>query len=151
MIISTPQSLHFLKILGTCFYQDASKGVFKWSRKSGRTSSFLTGPSTDHTKGNSYGYYVYVEASVGNNYDLATFNSPTIKQAASTCSMTFWYHMYGTSIGELTVYVQQGYRLTNLWSIYGDQGLDFLPLKDLEYLIRLCYQRYPLLRRSSLS
>ena len=108
--------------IGTCYYQDTSKGNFKWFRKNGRTLSYLTGPSTDHTKGDASGYYAYVEASVGKNFDLATFNSPTIKQAAATCTMNFWYHMYGTSIGELNVYVVQGYRMTNLWSMYGDQG-----------------------------
>ena len=110
---------HFI---GNCYYNDTSKGNFKWFRKNGRTTSYLTGPSTDHTKGDSNGYYVYVEASVGKNYDLATFNSPTLKQAAATCTMNFWYHMFGTSIGELNIYIVQGYRMTNLWTQYGDQG-----------------------------
>lgn len=68
------------------------------------------------------GYYVYVEASSGSNFDLATFVSPTIKQASSICKMTFWYHMYGTNIGELNVYVVQGYRMTNVWNLRGAQG-----------------------------
>jgi len=36
--------------------------------------------------------------------------------------MSFWYHMYGTSIGELNVYVVQGYRMTSVWTLNGDQG-----------------------------
>jgi len=77
-------------------------------RKQGRTSSYLTGPSIDHTKGTRLGYYVYVEASSGSNFDLATFVSPTIKQASSTC--------------KLNVYVVQGYRMTSVWTLNGDQG-----------------------------
>lgn len=107
---------------GTCYFKDTSPGVFKWSRKQGRTSSYFTGPSTDHTKQTSLGYYVYVEASVGKNYDLANFVGPTIKQASSTCTLNFWYHMHGSNIGNLNAYVVQGYRMTKIWGISGEQG-----------------------------
>lgn len=76
--------------------------------------------------GSARGHYVYVEASVGTYSDLANFASPMIKQAAASCTMTFWYHMYGTSIGELSVYIVNGYRLTKRWTLSGDQGIVFI-------------------------
>ena len=76
--------------------------------------------------GTSAGFYTYVEASVGNSFDLATFVGPVIKQSAATCKMTFWYHMYGSSIGELSVHVVHGYRMTKRWSLGSDQGKKLL-------------------------
>lgn len=75
--------------------------------------------------GDATGYYAYVEASVGNTYSLAVLESPVLKQAAATCQMNFWYHMYGTGIGDLRVYVQVGTTLTLLWERSGNQGLCF--------------------------
>ena len=71
---------------------------------------------------NALGYYVYVEASQGKTSDLATLAGPMLKQASATCTLTFWYHMYGTSIGDLNVYLVNGYRLTLLWTLSGNQG-----------------------------
>lgn len=69
------------------------------------------------------GYYAFVESSVGSTFSLATLTSPSQKQAAASCQMNFWYHMYGTGIGNLRVYVQVGTTLTLLWQKSGNQGL----------------------------
>ena len=68
------------------------------------------------------GYYMYVEASNGNSYDLAQLESAWLKQAAATCQMKFWYHMYGSGIGTLYVYVKVGTRYTRMMEYYGNQG-----------------------------
>ncbi|XP_057298293.1 MAM and LDL-receptor class A domain-containing protein 2-like isoform X2 [Hydractinia symbiolongicarpus] len=107
---------------GWCKWKDNSKGVFDWNRQRGKTGSYMTGPTTDHTKGNSLGYYVYVEASLGTNFNLASLDGPVLQQAAATCYLTFWYHMYGSSIGELVVYIKSGLILTPLWKLSGNQG-----------------------------
>ena len=65
---------------------------------------------------------MYVEASNGNSYDLAQFESMPLKQSASTCVVTFWYHMYGTGIGSLYVYLKVGLTYTLMLEIYGNQG-----------------------------
>eukprot|EP00795_Rhopilema_esculentum_P012712 gene12712-3431_t len=107
---------------GLCQWNDSSIGVFDWKRGNGATATANTGPSTDHTKGDSSGYYAYVEASVGSMYSLATLQSPSLKQASATCQMNFWYHMYGTGIGDLRVYIEIGTSLTLLWHRSGNQG-----------------------------
>ena len=63
-----------------------------------------------------------MEASQGTTSDLAKLAGPMLKQASATCTLTFWYHMYGTSIGGLNVYIVNGYRLTLLWTLSGNQG-----------------------------
>ncbi|XP_047128245.1 MAM and LDL-receptor class A domain-containing protein 1 isoform X1 [Hydra vulgaris] len=107
---------------GVCGWTNNTKGLFSWRRQAGGTATANTGPTTDHTKGTNAGYYLYVEASLGKSFELATFSSPQIKQASSTCAISFWYHMYGSSIGELVVSIVIGFRLTKVWEMYGDQG-----------------------------
>ena len=65
---------------------------------------------------------MYVEASGGKSYHLATLETPLIRQASANCEFNFWYHMFGSGIGELRVYIVVGTRYTMLWSLYGDQG-----------------------------
>lgn len=66
------------------------------------TGSSATGPSADHTTGTAAGYYLYTEASspcssAGNSWHL---ESPTIDLTGSNdIQFTFWYHMYGQSMG----------------------------------------------------
>lgn len=86
--------------------------------------------------GNSLGYYVYVEASLGKNFNLASLDGPVLQQAAATCYLTFWYHMYGSNIGELVVYIKSGLILTPLWKLSGNQGKDILlKLANIKYMI----------------
>jgi hypothetical protein len=65
---------------------------------------------------------MYVEASQGKSYHLATLESPVIQQASATCQFNFYYHMFGSGIGEIRVYIVVARRYTLLWSLYGDQG-----------------------------
>lgn len=41
--------------------------------------------------------------------------------------MTFWYHMYGSSIGSLNVYLNISNRLTLWWRKSGNKGNKWLP------------------------
>eukprot|EP00794_Sanderia_malayensis_P017044 gene17044-18759_t len=107
---------------GICKWNEVSTGTFDWKRAQGSTATVNTGPTVDHTRGNANGYYMYVEASSGTSYSLATLESPNMKQAAATCQMNFWYHMYGTGIGDLRVYIKVGSRHTLLFEKSGNQG-----------------------------
>ena len=70
----------------------------------GATPSTATGPDFDHTLGQGGGgNYVYLEASACFN-KTALLITPCIDLGGTTSpQMTFWYHMYGASIGELHV------------------------------------------------
>lgn len=95
---------------------------FKWERHTGRTPSSNTGPSGDHTSGT--GYYVFVETSgvpTGSNAKLLSKMFPLTK---GRC-LSFWYHMYGSGMGELNVYIRPetgALPTTKVWSTTGDQG-----------------------------
>ncbi len=65
---------------------------------------------------------MYVEASTGTTYSLAVLESQKLQQAAATCQMNFWYHMYGSGIGVLRVYIKTGTRHTLLFEKTGNQG-----------------------------
>ncbi len=78
-----------------------------WLTDVGGTSSSTTGPSVDHTLGNSAGKYLYVETSCsGTGYPTKTANllSPTIDLTGTNdVQFEFWYHMYGSTMGTLHI------------------------------------------------
>lgn len=76
----------------------------------GGTSSLSTGPSTDYNPGTSTGKYLYAETSSpcfsGSNIWL--LESPTIDlTGTNNIQFTFWYHMYGQSMGTAHVDVTE--------------------------------------------
>ena len=107
---------------GLCGWFDNSAGSFRWERHNNGTETANTGPSSDHTYGDATHYYMYVDASNGISNSRATLRGPTLQQAADTCQMTFYYHMYGTRIGRLYVYIVTGGSQTLLANIYGSHG-----------------------------
>ncbi|XP_046559779.1 MAM and LDL-receptor class A domain-containing protein 1-like [Haliotis rubra] len=105
------------------FSQDHSDD-FDWTKHEGPTSSFGTGPSSDHTYGTRLGHYMYIESSAPRRPgDVARLNSFILTGPTSPSCLTFWYHMYGISIGSLNVYVMRnGARGSPLWHLSGNQG-----------------------------
>ena len=49
------------------------------------------------------GYYMYIEATGKSKGDKAQLLSPRYPKTTGRC-LEFWYHMYGSDIGTLTVY-----------------------------------------------
>ncbi len=89
----------------TCALQDnwvnAATATRDFGSDSGGTSSSQTGPSVDHTLQNSSGTYLYAEAS-SPCYPTSSWHleSPTIDLTGTNdIQFTFWYHMYGQSMG----------------------------------------------------
>jgi hypothetical protein len=111
---------------------DTEKGdSTEWRTYSGSSPTGGTGPSSDHTSGS--GKYLYIETSGSSNGDVnngcqlheAQVLSPCIDlSTASKPELSFWYHAYGSSIGELHVDVL----VDGVWiedvinPIQGDQG-----------------------------
>lgn len=65
------------------------------------------------------GYYMYIETSTGLIGNKAVLVSPRYQQAYSTAQLSFWYHMYGRTIGRLSVYLNDGINRTRMWTLYG--------------------------------
>ncbi|XP_050391165.2 MAM and LDL-receptor class A domain-containing protein 2 [Patella vulgata] len=86
-----------------CGWKQSSDDIFDWTRNNGPTNSGRTGPPNDHTGG---GSYIYIEASNQVENDKARIESPEIIQPTSTQCLSFWYHMYGNTMGDLNVYIK---------------------------------------------
>lgn len=73
-----------------------------WRTDSNGTGTASTGPSGDHTTGT--GKYLYLEASGPCVNSTARLYSPCLDMTGvNQAELSFWYHAYGTSIGELHV------------------------------------------------
>lgn len=105
-------------------WTQATNDDINWTLKSNGTPSNNTGPSSA-AQGT---YYAYIEAS-GNGSGFpnkrAILNSPCIDlTTAPQASFSFQYHMYGTSMGTLTLEAStdNGANWTSLWTKSGNQG-----------------------------
>ena len=96
---------------------------FGWTLDANGTPSGTTGPSDDMTGG---GNYMYIETSsprapgdsaflISSNIDLSALTSPELR---------FFSHMYGASIGELSIHIVTAANPTPtmIWQLLGDQG-----------------------------
>ena len=104
-----------------CWTQDQND-VFDWTLDANGTVSSSTGPSDDMTGG---GNYLYIETSTprttgdsalihGGNIDLSGLTNPQLR---------FFSHMYGASIGELSVWITDASgSMTQVFIKTGDQG-----------------------------
>lgn len=104
-------------------WANASGDDIDWSVDNSNTPSSSTGPSNDHTSGS--GRYLYTEASSCFN-NTGIVHTPCFNfSSAPSPSASFWYHMYGSNTGTLSVQASTDYGVTwsaNLWSLSGDQG-----------------------------
>ncbi|XP_070550808.1 MAM and LDL-receptor class A domain-containing protein 1-like [Ptychodera flava] len=86
----------------------------------------------DNTDEDHCGSYLYIETSYPQYpYYIARIASPTILATSSNCTLTLWYHMYGTSIGSLVIYQRTTYLDSNmlvLRNMTGDMGNVWLNL-----------------------
>lgn len=94
-----------------------------WRTHDGATGSSGTGPSADHTSGS--GKYLYLEGSGPCTNSEARLHSPCIDlTGVDYPQLSFWYHAYGGSIGELHVDVLADGELFEdvMTPIDGEQG-----------------------------
>lgn len=90
---------------------------FDWTRNSGYTPSWRTGPNSAH---DGY-YYIYTEASglftgaeahLEGEFDLSNLGRP---------KLSLYYHMYGSTMGSLHIDIYDGQWHNSVWSISGQQ------------------------------
>ena len=67
------------------------------------------------------GSYIYIEASGRNFGDKARLLSDWMEPDETVC-FQFWYHMYGSNIGNLSIYLKTNQSEKLVWSLSGDQG-----------------------------
>lgn len=114
----------------TCTWTNTQLGDnFDWIRSKGSTGTSFTGPSFDHTKGTRDGYYMYLETSAPRvTGDKARLLSQVYPGSNTDKCFMFYYHMYGSDIGNLNVYLllnQSSDTFSTeslMWSLSGDWG-----------------------------
>ena len=117
----------------TCTWTNTQQGDdFDWLRSKGGTTSSLTGPSIDHTKGTTLGYYMFIEASAPRVAgDKARLLSQVYPPLNSNKCFTFYYHMRGSDVGSLNVYLllnQSSDTFSTealMWTLSGSWGTDW--------------------------
>lgn len=104
-----------------CWSQDQINDDFDWTLNDGDTPSGGTGPDDDVSIG---GNYMYTEASnPRNDGDFAIMYTEQIDLSTlSNPQLNFFYHMYGSAIGELQIDMYDGNSYINIFNIVGDQG-----------------------------
>ena len=120
-----PVSENFTSGLGN--WVQGVTDFFNWSLQSGSTPTSNTGPTADHTTGT--GNYLFTESNSPNNpARTAELFSPCIDlEAYASADLSFWYHMWGTTMGTLNVDVWNGTAWTQAaWSRTGNQGNNWL-------------------------
>ncbi len=105
--------------LGNCWSRSANSGFF-WGTRSGSTGSGSTGPSDDFNVG---GNYVFTETSSGSTGDSVYLTSPFINiSSLTTPFLSFYYHLYGATMGTLYVEINDGTGWqNNIFNISGQQ------------------------------
>ena len=96
-------------------WSDAGNGMI-WFTNTGGTTSSGTGPN-----GTGQGTYMYLETTNGVQGDVATISFDATLGSATDYRMIYSYHMYGASMGTLSVLVDDGTGATVVSSIVGQQ------------------------------
>ncbi|MEM1121743.1 MAG: 3-coathanger stack domain-containing protein, partial [Bacteroidota bacterium] len=133
----------------TTNWQNATNGSqddVDWRVNSGITFSQNTGPTNDFDLGTSNGKYLYLETSGNCNQKVAQLISSCIDLGGTNSpQFYFYYHMYGSAMGELHVDLFDG----TTWiddinvPVVGNQGDDWYP-----YTVDLSnYKSVPILLR----
>uniref|UniRef100_A0A2C9KBP7 MAM domain-containing protein n=1 Tax=Biomphalaria glabrata TaxID=6526 RepID=A0A2C9KBP7_BIOGL len=104
-----------------CEYVQDRTDNYDWIRQSGSTTSYGTGPTNDHSYGTRYGHYMYTEANNASPGQSARLIAPQNKITTDMC-LEFWYHMYGSGQGTLSVKTTVQSQSKTLWTKSGNQG-----------------------------
>ncbi|KAF7206780.1 enteropeptidase isoform X1 [Nothobranchius furzeri] len=89
---------------GLCFWKQQQDHDGDWVRISGSTFPPLTGPSFDHTLGNSSaGFYIVTPLSPGQWQKAFRIHSLPLTPPTKPMCLTFWYHMFGEDVHRLRV------------------------------------------------
>ncbi|XP_051541508.1 MAM domain-containing protein 2 [Myxocyprinus asiaticus] len=112
---------------GFCGYtQDKEGDSGDWMLAKGPTPTSYTGPRGDHTTG--LGHYLHIEASLMLPGHKASLLSSSLRGSKEPHCLQFYYHMYGSGTGQLSVYLQTGQENEDkrLWTCHGEQGISWL-------------------------
>lgn len=119
----------------------------EWQANSGGTGSVGTGPDDDASGG---GSYIYIESSGALDGETAIICTDCINLTNAVApQLEYAYHMFGSSIGRLDVFVETGGTVTHIDSLIGQQqssSVDFWEPKTIDLtsfvgsVITVCFE-----------
>uniref|UniRef100_A0A669E9V5 MAM and LDL receptor class A domain containing 1 n=1 Tax=Oreochromis niloticus TaxID=8128 RepID=A0A669E9V5_ORENI len=77
---------------------------FRWSCDQGESNHHgeeYHRPTNDHTLNSSKGWYMYADSSNGGYGQTTDLQTPVISSTGPQCTLVFWYHMRGFTVGTL--------------------------------------------------
>ncbi|XP_014036210.2 MAM and LDL-receptor class A domain-containing protein 1 isoform X1 [Salmo salar] len=98
---------------------------FRWLPDQGNTVHLgeqYHRPVIDHTLGSPEGWYMYADSSNGGYGHITDLQTPVISSTGPQCTLGFWYHMSGFTVGTLQVLLKYGNVTHEVWSQTGNQG-----------------------------
>uniref|UniRef100_A0A3B3XWB3 MAM domain-containing protein n=1 Tax=Poecilia mexicana TaxID=48701 RepID=A0A3B3XWB3_9TELE len=99
--------------------------VFRWAADQGESShngEQNHRPTNDHTLNSPKGWYMYADSSNGGYGQFSDLQTPVISSTAPQCTLIFWYHMSGFTVGTLQVLFRHKNLTHVVWSQTGNQG-----------------------------
>lgn len=110
---------------GLCGYtQDKQNDGADWEWRRGPTPTSYTGPRGDHTTG--LGYYLHMEASPMLPGQSVRLLSRPLRGSRGPQCLRFYYHMYGSGTGQLSVHLHKDGEDVLLWQLSGEQSVAWL-------------------------
>lgn len=110
---------------GLCGYsQDKQSDDADWEWRRGPTPTSYTGPRGDHTTG--LGYYLYLEASPLLPGQGVRLLSSLLRGSRGPQCLRFFYHMYGSGTGQLSIRLSKDGEDVLLWQRSGEQSVAWL-------------------------
>ncbi|KAM9839717.1 MAM and LDL-receptor class A domain-containing protein 1 [Aulostomus maculatus] len=114
----------------TCGWKNMDPSVvpihaFRWSADQGESihnGEQYDRPINDHTLGSPEGWYMYADSSNGGYGHTTDFQTPVISSVGPQCTLVFWYHMSGFTMGSLQVLMKYENITHEVWSQTGNQG-----------------------------
>lgn len=93
----------------------------------GGTPSYLTGPFFDHTLGTAAGQFMYMETSSTTGQTAILESAAQDFSTATSVELSFWYHMYGATMGDLHVEwsTDGGVTWSTNYTLSGQQQTDY--------------------------
>ncbi|XP_063053966.1 enteropeptidase [Engraulis encrasicolus] len=91
---------------GMCFWRQDAEDDDDWLRARGPMLPPTTGPSGDHTLGNASGFYIVTPGGFGNFEKSFRLHSLPLAPSTGPMCLSFWYHMYGSEISSLRVWMK---------------------------------------------
>ncbi|XP_034546970.1 MAM domain-containing protein 2a isoform X2 [Notolabrus celidotus] len=109
---------------GVCgFIQDKTEDN-DWLRVRGHTPTSYTGPRGDHSTG--VGHFMYIEASLMRPGHKARLLTSDLRGSSSPQCLLFYFHMYGSGTGILSVLLRHRGTDTLLWRRRGEQSISWM-------------------------